>query len=426
MSKRPGINSKDRLLAVTTLSFDISVLELFLPLSLGAELIISEAEDISDGQKLSGLFDQNNITVMQATPATWFILLNSGWNGKKNLKALCGGEAILPGLVKDLLPKVESLWNMYGPTETTVWSTCYQLTDPALPILVGTPIDNTSVYILDKNNNQLPVGVIGEVCIGGLGVTKGYNNRPDLTAEKFIPFENGQIIYKTGDLGRFLIDGNIELFGRIDNQIKLRGFRLEPGEIETLLSHIEGIKEAVVKIHKFDENDERLVAFLNVDTEFLMSKEEIVELLAQKLPSYMIPSFFQKYDGFPRLPNGKINKKALFFEMKESESKNSQDIRALTPTEKKILNIWCDALKTNDILITDNFFNIGGNSLLAISVFSKITSAFNIELSLRVFFDSPRIIDLAETIDIINHQPVEQKSADNKEKRDFKIIEGEI
>ena len=257
-------------------------------------------------------------------------------------------------------------------------------------------------------------------------MTKGYNNRTDLTAEKFIPFENNQIIYKTGDLGRFLIDGNIELFGRIDNQIKLRGFRLEPGEIEPLLSQIEGIKEAVVKIHKFDENDERLVAFLNVDNLFSMSKEEIVKLLAKKLPSYMIPSFFQEYDGFPRLPNGKINKKALFFEMKESESKNSQDIRALTPTEKKIFDIWCDALKTNDILITDNFFNIGGNSLLAISVFSKITSAFNIELSLRVFFDSPRIIDLAETIDIINHHPAEQKSADNKEKRDFKIIEGEI
>ena len=289
-----------------------------MPLFFGGELIIAKADDISDGQKLSGLLDQHDITMMQATPATWNILLGSGWDGKKNLKALCGGEAIFPGLVKELLPRVESLWNMYGPTETTVWSTCNELTGYTPPILVGTPIDNTTIYILDKYNNQLPIGVIGEVCIGGFGVTKGYNNRPELTAEKFIPFENGQIIYKTGDLGRFLADGNIELFGRSDNQIKLRGFRIEPGEIENLLSRLAGVKEAVVKVQKFDESDERLVAFLNADSGFSMTKEEITGFFSQHLPAYMIPSFFQVSDGFPRLPNGKINKKALVLEIDES------------------------------------------------------------------------------------------------------------
>ena len=207
---------------------------------------------------LAGIISENEISIMQATPATWNILLGAGWEGNMNLKALCGGEAIPPGLVKELLPKVKSLWNMYGPTETTVWSTCNQLTDSAPPILVGGPIDNTTVYILDKYNNQLPAGVTGEVCIGGLGVAKGYHNRPELTAEKFISIENNKVIYKTGDMGRFLADGKLELIGRIDNQIKLRGFRIEPGEIESLLAGLPNIKEAVVKVHKFDDFDERL------------------------------------------------------------------------------------------------------------------------------------------------------------------------
>jgi hypothetical protein len=316
---------------------------------------------------------------------------------------------------------------MYGPTETTVWSSCHKLTDSEPPILVGAAIDNTRVYILDKNNIQLPVGVIGEVCIGGLGVTKGYHNRPELTAEKFIPFENGQIIYKTGDLGRFHADGNIELFGRIDNQIKLRGFRIEPGEIENQLSRLSGVREAVVKVHKFDENDERLVAFLNVDTEFKLTKEEIVESLSQQLPGYMIPSFFQKSEGFPRLPNGKINKKALILEIDETNKKNEIDpkLTTITPIELIIYNIWCDILKTKDISTTDNFFDVGGNSLLAISVFSKIESALNVDLGLRVFFDGPRIKDLAETIDISIQKDVNQKSF-RKTNGDALIVKGEI
>ena len=256
-------------------------------------------------------------------------------DGKKNLKTFCGGEPISPGLVKELLPRVESLWNMYGPTETTVWSTCFRITDPSAQILVGTPVDNTQIYILDKYNKPLPVGSIGEVCIGGLGVTKGYNNRIELTKEKFIHFENDRIIYKTGDLGRFLKNGNLELFGRIDNQIKLRGFRIETGEIESLLLNIKGIKEAVVKIHEFDKNDQRMVAFLNVDNEFTMSNEEMVKLLAQNLPSYMIPSFFQKSEGFPRMPNGKINRKALVLNIEDQNGREEEeDNRIVTDSEK--------------------------------------------------------------------------------------------
>ncbi len=425
MARKPGFSKDNRLLAVTTLSFDISVLELFVPISFGAQLIIADAGDISDGKRLSDLLVRHDIDAMQATPATWNILLASGWKGKKDLKALCGGEPILPSLINDLLPKVKALWNMYGPTETTVWSTCRQLTDSSLPVLVGSPIDNTSVFILDKKNRQLPVRITGEVCIGGMGVSSGYHNRPELTAEKFILFENGERIYKTGDLGRFLANGNIELFGRIDNQIKLRGFRIEPGEIESRLSGLPGVKEAVVKVHKFGENDERLVAFLNTDHEFKLTKGEITAAMSQYLPAYMIPSFIQMSEEFPRLPNGKTDKKAIILKTEDLESKQDQNFDSFTLTEKKLVEIWQNVLKIKKINITDNFFNIGGNSLLAINISSKIMTEFQIDLDLRVFFDSPCIKDLANSID--NSLKLQTgKNFIKSEVNDADLISGEI
>ena len=428
MSIEPGIKESDVLLAVVTLSFDMSVFELFVPLSKGATVVVATSQDTTDGQALINLIDKNNVTMLQATPSLWNILLTSGWKGKKDLRAFCGGEALTKNLVRKILPKVAEFWNCYGPTETTVYSTIIRVTDPDAPILVGRPLNNTRIYILDKNNKQLPPGMTGEVCIGGLGVTKGYNDLPELTAEKFIPFENEQVIYKTGDLGRFLTDGNIELFGRIDNQIKLRGFRIEPGEIESHLLQLPDVKEAVVKIHRFDENDERLVAFLNAGTEFKLSKDEIIASLSKHLPNYMIPFYFQISDGFPRLPNGKINKKALILEIDESDKKNEIDLNLKTfePTELTIYNIWREALKTNDISTTDNFFTVGGNSLLAINVFSKIETAFNVNLGLMVFFASPRIKDLAEAIYISGFKGNGEKLFKKTMNKEVRIINGEI
>ena len=231
MSKDPGIKEDDNLLAVVTLSFDMSVYELFVTLSKGATLVVATSEDTTDGQALTELIEKHNITMLQATPSLWNILLSGGWKGKKDLRGFCGGEALTKNLVRHVLPLVKEFWNCYGPTETTVYSTYVRVTDPEAPIIIGKPLKNTRIYILDRNNNQLPVGVTGEVCIGGLGVTQGYNNKPELTAEKFISFGNGEIIYKTGDLAS-ITDGNIELFGRIDNQIKLRGFRIEPVKLK--------------------------------------------------------------------------------------------------------------------------------------------------------------------------------------------------
>jgi amino acid adenylation domain-containing protein len=410
MIKFPGMDEDDILLAVTTLSFDISVLELFLSLSVGATIVIADTSDTTDGSSLINLIEKHKITFLQATPSLWNFLIACGWNGNRNLIAISGGEALPHNLLQQVFPKVRELWNFYGPTETTVWSTGMKITDPDAPVLIGKPIDNTKIYILDNEYKQLPVGAIGEICIGGLGVAKGYFTNAEITAQKFISFGEGNTIYRTGDLGRYHEDGNIEFIGRIDNQIKLNGFRIEPGEIEGVLGRLRGIREAVVKLHKFNENDERLVAFLNVENEPTLSNKEIIDKLELKLPNYMVPKFYKKVYGFPRMPNGKIKRNALFFDtsidyMREEEL----EIDGFSQTEKIIYSIWCEALKTKNFLKTDDFFSIGGNSILALSVVSKITFVFNTKLSLRFFFDNPRIVDLAEVIDNQEQSLVQKK-----------------
>ena len=425
MTESPGVTKNDTLLSVVTLSFDMSVFEIFLPLSNGATIVVADSRDIRDGHSLIKLIDKHNITILQAAPSLYYILIASGWKGKKDLKALCGGEALTSGIVKNILSRVGELWNCYGPTETTVFSTITQITDPNEKIHIGKPVANTSIYILDNNNNILPGGVSGEIAIGGLGVAKGYINQPGLTAEKFIRLNGNNIVYKTGDRGRLLRDGNIELLGRIDNQLKIRGIRIEPSEIEVVLSNLNGINESVVRLQKFTENDERLVAFLNVSESFNTDPREINNQLREKLPLYMIPSAYQIMKVFPRTSNGKIDRKAFVFDTKNEAGNAGEQKSGMTATEKIIHDIWCDTLKTQDITVTDNFFETGGNSLLAISVFSKLEDALNIKLKLRIFFDSPRIKDLAESFDIER-----QKVADNKTyKKEIvfsKIIKGEI
>jgi len=425
MSVIPGISKDDKVLAVVTLSFDMSVFEIFVSLSKGATIVVAGSRDVTDGAALMKIIEKQDITVIQATPSFWNILLSSGWKGKKDMKALCGGEALTYSLIRQMLPKVAEFWNCYGPTETTVYSTCMQVTDENAPILIGKPINNTIIHILDKYNNLLPPGVTGEVGIGGAGVTNGYHNKPDLTMEKFIRFEDGNIVYKTGDQGKMLDDGSIELFGRLDNQIKLRGFRIEPGEIETLLTSFPHISEAVVKLHSFGKNDERLVAFILVDEKFDLTKEDIVTSLSAHLPQYMVPSFFQSYTDFPRLPNGKINKKALVFS-EDSIEKEQGNNEERTPTEESVYQIWKEELKIENISVKDNFFFLGGNSLLAISVVSKIESVFKMDLGLRMFFDRPCIENIAEHIDMRKLRSAQTPNVKSDDDTKSRLIEGEI
>jgi len=397
MSKEPGLTGKDRLLAVTTLSFDISVLELFLPLATGASVVIAGENELIDALSISSLLEKFDITVLQATPATWNILVGSGWKGKKNLKALCGGEAISLKLVRELLPLTESVWNMYGPTETTVWSTCYRFNGENPRILVGRPVDNTRVFILNAQNNIQPIGVTGEVCIGGLGVTSGYHNRDILTSERFTTGPDGKLIYKTGDLGRYLNDGNIELFGRRDDQIKLRGFRIEPGEIENVLCKINGIEEAVVKIHKSGDFDEKLIAHIVTSDGREINNRDINNILNSELPKYMIPSAFIKYKEFPRTPNGKIDKKGLKFNPDDITS----DKKIKSPENEiqlAVFNIWSEVLKIKNFGIDDNFFDLGGHSLLVAEVQNRLKQSLKAEIAIIDLFTHPTIKSIAELL----------------------------
>ncbi len=314
MQQQPGLSATDRLLAVTTLSFDIAGLELFLPLISGACVVIAERDDATDGQRLGELIAEHGITVMQATPTTWRLLLDSGWTAPAGFKALCGGEALPMDLSARLAGSVDELWNMYGPTETAIWSTCFRLPPSGAPILIGKPIANTSVHILDRSLRPVPVGVPGEIFIGGAGVARGYLERPELTAERFVadPFAKpaGGRMYRTGDLGRYLPDGNIEFRQRVDNQVKIRGFRVELGEVEAALQAQPGVKQAVCNVVEIRPGDQRLVGYIIAEAQQL-DAASLREGLRARLPQYMIPQHVVPVDGFPLLPNGKVNRRQL-------------------------------------------------------------------------------------------------------------------
>lgn len=433
MAKRPGITKDDRLLAVTTLSFDISVLEMFLPLSVGATVVLANSNDVGNGNNLVDLLGKENITILQATPATWKVLLLSGWKGNKELIGLCGGEAIQPRLIKDLLPHVGKLWNMYGPTETTVWSTCYEITNTEAPVFVGAPIDNTQINILDKNNKVLPLGVSGEVCIGGEGVTAGYHNRDELTSEKFIRLQGKGITYRTGDGGRILPNGQLVLSGRLDNQIKLRGFRIEPGEIENLIGKESGVKEVVVKVQRFEDMDERLIAFMVSDKDIKVDIDQLRFNLSVNLPDYMIPSHYTILDRFPRTPNGKIDKKLLVFSFSEVNKKEELKHSELFPFQNKLHEIWSKSLKYNSFGVSDNFFEIGGTSLLVLSMINKIEKEFKIKIELADFFENPTIQHLDGLISFNLNNKIKQTQLNEEvivssrtNKKDEDTIFGEI
>ena len=315
MAQQPGLSEHDVLLAVTTLSFDIALLELFLPIMVGARVVVASREVASDGIGLSKALVQSEATVMQATPATWRLLLETGWEGNPGLKILCGGEALPRELAKQLLERCASLWNMYGPTETTVWSTVHRVEAGDGPVSIGRPIANTQIYLLDENLQPVPVGVVGTLYIGGDGLARGYLNRSELTAEKFIasPFslEGDVQIYNTGDLARYLPDGRLECLGRIDHQVKVRGFRIELGEIEAALGQHEDVQKNVVIVREDDPGDKRLVAYFIPDQEPARPVSELRTFLRQKLPNYMIPAIFMRLEALPLTPNGKINRRAL-------------------------------------------------------------------------------------------------------------------
>jgi amino acid adenylation domain-containing protein len=313
MKEKIKPTSNDMLLAVTTLSFDIAVLELFLPLISGASIYLAGSTEVVEGPTLTNILTTKNITIMQATPSLWRLLLASEWKGGKNLKILCGGEPFPIVLAQTLIPLCKEVWNMYGPTETTVWSTCKKLGLNDQLITVGKPIANTSVYVLDQNRYMQPIGVTGELFIGGHGLSKGYFGREDLTAERFMPdpFTANGKMYATGDLARYTYDGEIECLGRNDGQVKIQGIRIELGEIEAELQRLPEVSEVSVITLGSPENFS-IVAYISLNENTSDLDEKIIsKLLAKKLPLYMIPTHYMFLEEIPKTLNGKIDKKSL-------------------------------------------------------------------------------------------------------------------
>jgi amino acid adenylation domain-containing protein len=375
MKHEPGITSDDVLLAVTTLSFDIAVLEIFLPLVVGARTIIASHDIVIDGERLLKVLDSENVTMMQATPVTWRMLIDAGWEGATPFRVLCGGEAMPRELAKALTQCSDNVWNMYGPTETTVWSTCYRLRGASGPLLIGRPIGNTSIYILDRQMRPVPIGRSGELYIGGDGVARGYLNRSSLTAERFVvsPFDEDSAarLYATGDAVRFLPDGNIEYLNRLDNQVKVRGNRIELGEIQAAIVACDEVQQAVVIVREDEPNDPRIVAYFVLESVQSISGSDVRKRLRESLPAYMIPQFFIVLESLPLTPNGKINRNALPPPGHNSLASVDRYCAPRTRPEIVLAAIWQELLNLDRVGVHDNFIELGGHSLLALQAISK-------------------------------------------------------
>lgn len=386
MVQTPGIEPDAVLVAVTTLSFDIAVLELLLPLTVGARVVIASKDDAADGRRLQALMEQSGVTIMQATPATWRLLLSAGWEGRGGMTVLAGGEALAPDLATELLQRADTVWNMYGPTETTVWSTCHRVSEADDRVLIGRPIANTTVYVVDEMMQPVPIGVPGELLIGGAGVAKGYWKRPQLTAERFVPNPFAPAdgpVYRTGDLVRFRPHGALEYHRRLDNQVKIRGFRIELGEIETALKQYEGVEDAVAAVRSFGRGDDRLVAYV-VPAEGRQEPTgtELRAFLRESLPAYMIPGAFVTLDALPLTPNGKVDRRALP-DPTGLTATAAAPVPPRTETERLIADIWQQALGIADVGVNDNFFDLGGHSLLSMQVIGTIEERTGVRLGAR-------------------------------------------
>jgi amino acid adenylation domain-containing protein len=398
MAREPGLTEEDVLLAVTTLGFDIAGLELFLPLITGARIELASRETALDGVALGRILSTSGATVMQATPATWRMLFDSGWQGDRCLKVLCGGEAWDRDLAARLVSTCGSVWNMYGPTETTIWSSAARMESDELTI--GRPIANTRMYVLDGHREPVPHGVVGELWIGGEGVARGYLNRTELTGERFIedPFHEGERMYRTGDLARHLQDGRLECLGRIDNQVKIRGYRIELGEIEAALSTHEGVRNCVVAARKEHSGDVRLLAYVVPNDDRRPAIEDLRAHLRTVLPDYMIPSAFAFLDAVPLTPNGKVDRNALPIPGADLSDLAVDYVAPRNHVERVMTEIWAEVLGVRSVGVFNDFFELGGHSLLATRLISRIRAALDLELSIRNLFEAPTIAGLVQRL----------------------------
>jgi amino acid adenylation domain-containing protein len=375
------VGEEDRVFAITTLAFDISVLELLLPLVCGGTVVLGDKDAAADGLHLMGELTATRATVLQATPITFRRLLEAGFRPPPGFKMLCGGEAWTLALAEKLLETGTRLWNMYGPTETTVWSSITEVKRGDTRLTIGPPIANTRFYVMDEDLRPIPEGGQGELLIAGAGVALGYFQSELLTAEKFLPDANvpGERMYRTGDQVRLLADGRIEFMGRLDQQIKLRGHRIELGDIESSMTTCAGVREAVAVLRK-DESDETfLVGFYTAPNDIAPSI--LRETLSTQLPVYMIPRYFARLEAFPLTPNGKTDRRSLAtYSWTAASPELPAEGETHSPTELEMLPMWRKLFPGETIVFDSDFFELGGDSLLLVMLQSMIRNKFGLRL----------------------------------------------
>lgn len=403
MRRNPGLSAQDVWLAVTPLSFDIAGLEILLPLTVGARCEIVGRHIATDGRALSACMAESGATVMQATPSTWHMLLDAGWRGQRSLKALCGGEAMPRELARRLLARCGSLWNLYGPTETTIWSTVERVRFSTGPIYIGQPVRRTHLYVLDSDMRPVLPGEDGELYIGGAGLARGYCNRPESTAERFVanPFGGrpGARLYKTGDLVRRHA-GGIEFLGRLDHQVKVRGHRVELGEIDEALSAHPAVRRAVTVAREDGTDGTRLVAYIvqhhaRAGCPPPATAADFRRYLAERLPGHMIPSAFVALDALPLTPNGKIDRGSLPAPEAGPDRQWAAVASPRDELEQELVDAWEDAFEMHPIGIDDNFFDLGGDSLLASRLAARIEQGSGQRFALATLIRFPTIRLLA-------------------------------
>ncbi len=396
--------------ALASFAFDMSIPELYLALAAGGTVALAPKQLAADGEELARFLRKHRATLVHATPTTWSLLLEAGFKGE-NITRCIGAEPLpaeLFGRLMDAAPGTP-LYNFYGPTETTVWSTFQRLDTAADRIVIGRPLANTQVYIVDRDGNPTPIGVPGELLIGGDGVAKGYLNQAELTAEKFIPdtFSDDPKarLYRTGDLGRYLPDGRVEFAGRIDHQVKIRGFRIELGEIETVLTQMPTVRECVVLAREDEAGDKRLVAYVVAEAGAIAETREMRDWVKHRLPEYMVPTAFVVLERMPLSPNGKVDRKALPSPAREVATITGS---MANPVEELIANVWAEVLKVPEISQTANFFELGGHSLLATKAVAGILKILRVNLPLAAIFDEPTVAGLAARVQSLMRDDADQ------------------
>ncbi|RBL88151.1 non-ribosomal peptide synthetase [Chitinophaga flava] len=409
MRECPGLQEQDLLFSVTSPSFDISMLEFFLPLITGATVYVADKHTLADPWKTIVKLQQVQPTILQATPGFYQLLFNAGWEGAAGLVILCGGDLLSTTLTAKLLQQAVAVWNMYGPTETTVWSAVKQIRRPEDSSNVGQPIHNTVIYILDEHLQPLPVGISGDIYIGGAGVAQGYYHNEPLTRQKFIinPFDNHQRIYHTGDIGRWTAAGEILFGGRSDTQVKVRGYRIELEEIEQCITRLPGMNEAVVVARKREGQDAFLIGFVKTDNPDFVP-ETVITALQARLPDYMVPQLIVPLAAFPLTPNQKIDRRSLAAWDIATVQPTVAAVPPQKPLERLLAALWEKILSISVDDRYANFFRLGGHSIKAVELATSISEQFGVSLGLKDIFEQPTIAGQAALLTAQRYVPQEE------------------